>query len=372
MGGKIAVVTWYRNGNYGGTLQAFALQEVLKMMGYQSELVNFCPETTGVAYVTKRLLMNAAIFLYKPKFYLSRLQIFRFVRENLSVSNPFYDYDLLIRFARDNYSAAICGSDQIWSNVGGRIEPLNYLTFMEPARRIAYAPSTGCNRIPDSIRSTFSEYVRGMEFLSVREEQGAEFVRSVTGKDARVVLDPTMLLSGSQWDSYLGRAAVSLPREPYIFCYFLGRNPEYLEFAQRVSRTTGYRLVAVEAKHLRLPGVQKVIVDPLQFLAYVRNASHVLTDSFHGVAFSITFGKSFGVFRRFRDGDPINQNDRIVNILRKCGLESRWVSSDTPVSLLTEDAIHYQSVHERLADERSHSLEYLANAVGSVIPTTAS
>lgn len=371
MGKTIGIVTWFKNGNYGGTLQAYALQRTLESLGYNCEFIDFCPEAKSVTNKVIRFLKDIAIFLYKPKLYQSRRKIYKFVEDNLKVSPPYYTYSQLRDTANERYVAAICGSDQIWSNVGGKINPLYYLTFIDAKKRIAYAPSIGYNQIPAEVIDIFKKYVNEIKYLSVREEHGAVLIKEATGRYAHVVLDPSLLLTKEQWETDIQQAYKRcekiLPREEYIFCYFLGNNAEYIKYAHGLSKLTGYTLISVESKRLYLPNVKKVIADPFEFLYILNNASYVLTDSFHGTALSINFGKQFGVFKRFSDDDPICQNSRIYNILQKTCLEKRLITPGTPLSLFVEEKIDYTSVHKLLAIERKKSLEYLKNSLVSVI-----
>lgn len=362
---KIAISTWYSNGNYGGTLQAYALQKTLERLGYKSEFINLISDKNSIRYKIKRNMKNLAIFVYKPKFYISRLKIFRFVNENLNISKPYYKYTDLEIEAENKYSAAICGSDQIWANVGGNIDELSYLTFISPKKRIAYAPSTGYNRIQNELKPKFKEYIDNIEFLSVREKQGAEFIEKITGNKAAVVLDPSLLLEKKDWENYINTRKNYIKNEKYIFCYFLGKNEEYMNYAKWLSRETGYKIIAMQAKHMSLKGAKKITGDPFDFLNYIRDAQYVLTDSFHGVCFSINLEKQFGVFKRFKDDDPINQNARIFNLLEKVELENRVISINEKEKI--KEKTDYAKVKMLLNKERKESLEYLTNALKSVV-----
>ena len=129
----------------------------------------------------------------------------------------------------------------------------------------------------------------------------------------------------------------------------------------------GYPAIGIESKLLSLGSIKKVVADPFDFLALLNNATFVLTDSFHGVAFSINFGKQFAAFKRFEDSDPISQNSRVYNVLEKTGLERRLISTHTPPRFIVEDSIDYASVYSLLDKERRQSMSYLRNAVSSVI-----
>jgi hypothetical protein len=366
---KIAIVTWYRNGNYGGTLQAYALQKTLESMGFDSEFINFCPELKSISYRVERFLKDVVIFCYKPKLYKSREKIYKFVRDNLKASPPYYSYNQLSDIAEERYWAAICGSDQIWATVGGKVEPLNYLTFINEGKRIAYAPSIGYKRISEQSKDTFKEYVNNIRFLSIREKRGAEIIKEITGRNAQVVLDPSLLLTREQWEKEIQQTQTNklLSKKEYIFCYFLGRSSEYAKWAHELSEHTGYSLVTLESKRSIFRGIEKAIADPFGFLQLINNAAYVLTDSFHGTAFSINFGKQFGVFKRFKDDDPICQNSRIYNILEKTCLENRLITGETPISSFVEEKIDYNLVHTLLDKERQRSLEYLKEAITDVL-----
>lgn len=364
---KIAISTWYSNGNFGGTLQAYALQKTLTDFGYTSEFINLVDETSSKSYKIKRKIKDMAILAYKPKFYISRLKIFKFVRENLEISKPYYTYYELKEIGNEKYLAAICGSDQIWANVGDKIDDLSYLTFICPDRRIAYAPSTGYNKIDKSLEKKFKQYVDEIRFLSVREKQGAEFIKELTGNEAKVVLDPSLLLNKQQWEKEIKKNNNKLGTEKYIFCYFLGDNKDYISYACELSKKTGYKLIGLEAKYLSQRGIKKVTAGPIEFLNYINNASYVLTDSFHGVCFSINLGKEFTVFKRFKDDDPKNQNSRIINILEKVGLEDRFISPTDSVDKLIKNKIEHNNVQIVLDRERCKSLTYLKSSIENVL-----
>lgn len=358
---EIAIVTWWQGANYGSVLQAYALQKVLESWGYESELIGFA------ANALRRLVQDIEACVCKPTAHQVRDKFARFRRENLKSSPKYWTYDQLKHEAAKRYSAAIAGSDQIWCCAGGHAKPLYYLSFIDAKKRIAYAPSIGYNYIPAECVDDFRKYVSEIPFLSVREEHGAALIREVVGREAKVVVDPSLLLTAEQWKAEIGMPSeVTLGRK-YILCYFLRDNPEYSIFARALSDVTGYAVAAIEPvspkEYVSLRGIETVVADPFDFVRLIDNASYVLTDSLHGVAFSINLGKEFGVFKRFHDDDPISQNSRIYNILKKTHLEDRLVSADVVPSDLTRRSTDYDSVRTLLRREREQSLAYLKEAV---------
>lgn len=364
MGTRIAIVTWWAGGNYGSVLQAYALQTMLESWGYESEFIGF------LSNAARRQVNDIVAYVRRPKAYRVRKEFARFRRENLKGCPMYWTYDQLKYETAKRYSAAIAGSDQIWSCAGGHVKPLYYLTFIEAKKRIAYAPSIGRNYIPAECADSFRKHVSEIPFLSVREDHGAALIREVVGREAKVVLDPSLLLTAEQWRKQTQTTREVILEGKYILCYFLRDNSKYSMFARALSDFTGCSIAAIEPvspkEYVSLHGIETVVGDPFDFVRLIDNASYVLTDSFHGVAFSINLGKQFGVFKRFDDDDPISQNSRIYNILQKTNLEDRLVSVDVSQCELVGESIDYASVRPLLCRERAESLAYLKGALASV------
>lgn len=169
----------------------------------------------------------------------------------MNVGKLYYSYDDLSNEADEVYDVGICGSDQIWSNNTGIVNPLYYLTFVDERKRISYAPSIGYNKIPDNIREVFKEYVDKIRYLSVREEKGAEIIKSITDRDAKVVLDPSLLISKEEWLKEIKTKHRISPNGKFILLYILGDNYEHVEYAKNYPNTLDMKLLLLK---LRIPG----------------------------------------------------------------------------------------------------------------------
>lgn len=367
---RIAVVTWWAGGNHGSVLQAYALQTILESWGYESEFIGF------VSNAVSRQVNDIVAYVRRPKAYRVQKEFARFRREKLKGSPMYWTYDQLKHETARRYSAAIAGSDQIWSCAGAHVKPLYYLTFIDARKRIAYAPSIGRNYIPAECADAFRKHVSEIPFLSVREEHGAALIREIVGREAKVVLDPSLLLTAEQWRKQIQTTREIALEGKYILCYFLRDNPEYSIFARALSDLTGCSIAAIEPvsrkEYVSLHGIETVVGDPFDFVRLIDNASFVLTDSFHGAAFSINLGKQFGVFKRFHDSDAISQNSRIYNILQKTNLEDRLVSAEVSPCQLAGESIDYASVRALLRREREESLAYLKEAVTAATDSSVS
>ncbi len=364
---KIGIATWHYSPNYGGLLQAYALQEIIKRLGYSPEFVNYRPDLNTSRKRFIRKLKDFYMMLFRPGIYSNRQLMYNFISENFSLGKLYYDYNDLCTEADKIYDVGICGSDQIWSNNTGSVNPFYYLDFLDESKRISYAPSIGYNKIPDNLVKDFKKYVNKIRFLSIREEKGAEIIKEITGRDAEVVLDPSLLLDNTEWlDEIKNKKPVS-PNEDYILLYILGDNEEQVEYAKQFSRTTGLKLIAIETKYGKVKDLELISGDPFDFVELINNARYILTDSFHGLAFSINLEKQFVEFKRFRDDEEICQNSRIYNLLEKTNLEDRLISPNQSVSFLNDNRIDYNLVRPLLKEERKKSIEFLSSSIKAVI-----
>lgn len=357
---KIGIVSWYKS-NFGSALQAYALSRVINRYGYETEFINIF---YGKRYALERCARNALFHLIYHKSALTRDHIDRFVDKQLSQS-PSLRYDELFDYSK-NYAAVVCGSDQIWSCVEA-VDPFYFLQFVPAEKRIAYAPSIGLNGIREDLQPLFKNYVSQFRALSVREEKGKDIINRLTGLTAKVVLDPTLLLTREDWLELACKESCkkyNLEENGYIFCYFLGDKEKYAPFTSQLQQITGKKVVCVSFK--RTNHKQQIVCTMEGFLALIRDAAYVLTDSFHGTAFSINLQKKAAVFERFSDDDHMNQNSRIYNLLSKVDAQNMLTAVDETPRKFMERVDRWDEIHDKLSKERLESLEYLDNCLSKI------
>lgn len=360
---KIGIVTWHKNGNYGGTLQAYAMSTILKKMGYIPEFINYC--NSSQRYMMFRHFIFNILY---PDSGQSRKAIWLFVKKYLRESPLFKDECSLRKYSKNEYDIVICGSDQIWSCVNG-IDPLYFLQFADKAKRVAYAPSIGLNSIKELYQNDFNSYVNSIPHLSVREQQGAVYIKKNTGRNAKVVLDPTLLLDCDEWLKIVDTSICErsgLDKTKYILCYFLGNDAKYKNYVTRLAKKTGLpvRFISTQRKTY---GVRQIICNPLEFVELIANAGYVLTDSFHATIFSLNLGTEVGIFKRFCANDSLNQNSRIFNITSLLGVEDRILDENNSVDGLIDNKYDNQRLQIRLDVLRQDSLNYLYHSLNSII-----
>lgn len=362
---KIGLVTWYdRGGNYGSTLQAFATQTFLENNGYECELINYKPESHNVKRNVKELLKKMYLFLFNKKVLKKWNKIKIWIKNNINESKKITSYKELEEYAKD-YCAIICGSDQIWNNANNIVNPFNYLQFVNKKKRIAYAPSIARDYIDEKIKDTFAKYINEIKYLSIREQQGASLIKDITGREAKVVLDPTFLISKEEWKSKIQNLDKKLIEEPYIFVYFLSKNEMNFKLVAEFAKSRGLRIVTTPAIYDENNFAEEA--DCSEFLNLINNAEYVATDSFHGVAFSINFEKEFVVFKRFKDEYKETQNSRIYNILNELELNSRLATSENDMNMVLKEPINYSSVKKILKNLVEESKKYLLTSIEEVL-----
>ena len=228
-------------------------------------------------------------------------------------------------------------------------------------RKIAYAPSFGVPHIPEGMEEELRSYLEQFSHISVRERQGREIVKEITGKDVPVVLDPTLLLTGEQWGEL---AAAPAQKQPYILCYFISDPGEVGQRAQELHERTGWPIVQLAGIRRALPGAETVVFDagPREFLGLFRNAACVCTNSFHGSVFSMQFDRPFFTAMSPKEkAEPAYS--RIYSLLSRLGCADRIVGM--PDTAAADAEMDYGAIHQKLAEARAESAGYLRRAIES-------
>ena len=250
----------------------------------------------------------------------------------------------------DCYDAYICGSDQIWNPTYKSTGSAYFLQFAPEYKRIAFAPSFGLSSLPDSLHAIYKEWLNGIPYLSVREEQGAKIIKELTGRDALVVPDPTLCLNREQWEEAEKKPEFA-DGQPYVLTYFLGNETNKdRRFIEAYAKLAGVKIINLF--DMREP--EYYATDPAEFVWLIHHAKAMFTDSFHGTVFSIIFHTPFLVFDRIESGGT-KMSSRIETLLKMTNLENQqfgkgsekefsgvdFSSSDYEISIRAELAKEY-------------------------------
>ena len=375
---KVAVVNRTTLKNYGSVLQSFALCEAIKGLGYDSEIIwQSGALSRNNDFRPKKMAKSLLRLAVHPSLWGKTLRLFKgsrasadqvvsqrtlelfdeFVSRN--VKRRFLSYKEMKDYARsDECHKLVCGSDQVWCSTTLYVDPLMYLRFAPEGQRVAYAPSIGRSYIPSFNKRVMRKYISGMDAVSIRESEGAELVGALVGKDVPVVVDPTLLLEREKWRDM----AKDIRDEKYILCYFLSGTTEQTErWVSGLAQERGAKVIALKTRlnHVEeAVGVEYPDAGPTEFLGLVRGADLVVTDSYHGMLFSLIFERQFySVHRQSKDYD---QSTRQRSVLATLGIEDRYINGN--YDDIPED-VDYGRVNATLNSEREASLKYLKAAL---------
>lgn len=350
---KIGILTQHFLLNYGGIIQNFAFQQVLLKLGH--EPLTFEHDT---CYSRTRWFLRSAKHVLKshslkgiPAYptYQGRIgnkNFIKFVLKNIrSVTVKDFTPDLTQKYGLDAY---IVGSDQVWRpafNLGPRLGNM-FLDFAgDDVKKISYAASFGCKEWEYTEEQEWmcGKLAKRFEAISVREASGVDLCKEHFGVDATLMLDPTLLLNKEDY----GKVCHDVPKkEKHIFVYSLVVSEGVLAVAEKVAEAMGLSIIVKQAG--RKVKKEDTIED---WFAEFRDADYVVTDSFHGMVFSIIFNKPFSIVM-----NPSGGNDRYLSLLSQLGLMERIVSDELqPVF----SAIDWSDVNHRLTELRKASFEFL-------------
>ncbi len=284
--------------------------------------------------------------------------------------HEYVGYDDLCKGAR-SYAVVVVGSDQVWTPLSLPNKFFNLLFVDDDISKIAYASSFGVSEIPAFQRKATGAYLKRFESIGVRELRGKEIVENLSGKTATVVVDPTLLLSPEEWKAEIATSAVDT-QKPYIFCYFLGDDPDARLTALDLKAKTGYPIIAIrhmdkyigEDEHFG--DEAPYAVDPNDFVKYIANAHYVCTDSFHCLAFSILFHRRFMVFYRFAQTDRTGRNSRINSLLHLLEISPEHVWRGNNLANI-DIPVDYRKVDARLEKLRNDSMSFLKSALDNAM-----
>ncbi len=382
---KIGLCLAYNGQNYGMLLQAYATQQILEKKGYSTEIIEYVAGKKRGVRITPGLFVFAAKTAkskLKKKF--SKREVIdkvhvenkrarkqvsdKFRAEHLHNIVKYSGIDALKNAGANNYDAVLVGSDQQWlPNVA--FSNFRTMRFVpDNVLKMSYAASFGVSELPRYTRSSARQFLNRIDFISVREKTGKEIVENVSDNTAELVLDPTYLLTKEEWEERFNPKRII--EEPYVLCYFLGVDQNARNAAREYAEKRGLKLVSIMSDESQSETdatfADEIISGkgPEDFINLVRFADCVLTDSFHGTAFSIINKKQFFVFYRVRKG-VASRNTRIDNILETFSLEDRLIVNSEDLNKPHND-IDYERVGQVLSERRETSLAFLDRALKTI------
>lgn len=363
---KAAVITRHAISNYGSLLQALATQKVIEKTGCQCEIIDYIRTDENYKNVEKTLVkqkpdwssnpLKKALYLAlrQPESILAGRRFAKTRKEHLNLTR-LYSSPGQLKSSPPEADIYITGSDQVWGPVAdGAIDCSYCLNFVNKGRKSAFGSSFGKTEFSDDVKGIFKKYLSAYDNIAVREDSAVDFLYEL-GIEAEQVLDPTLLLTADEWSAYIK----SVPHKEYVLVYQIHNDKRLGEYAQRAAEKLGLRLIRISPFLHQINREGKLVLCPDmgEFLAYVKNAALMITDSFHGTAFAINFNTDF-----IEILPNNNTESRNLSILRLTDLGDR-IPGDIHDMSLVDKKIDFSFANKKLTEAREKSLKILKEII---------
>jgi hypothetical protein len=386
---KIGLLTLPLHSNYGGILQAYALITVLKRMGHDVWFIDLQHKTQRSLWKThlffvkkiikKYILRNDDVYSIIPSKDmryngLNKIVAWQHVRPFVDkylcpkLSPVYSSKELEYIISKICFDAFIAGSDQIWRpEYMGNFWSTVYFDFLQERKKkekkISYAASFGTDEWGYSPAQTKKcvELIKDFDAVSVREKSGVSLCKKYLEVDAVHVLDPTMLLTEEDYADLIEKAQIKASTGN-LFCYILDETDEKRQLTEQIAGQLSLTPFRMGRKN-DLPNVEDRVMEPVgKWLRGFYDAKFVITDSFHGMVFSIIFNKPFIVYGNVNRGMA-----RFDSVLNKLNLKNRLIRNIQDLNGLGElsDNIDWIMVNNKMEEMKRYSLQFLISALST-------
>ena len=390
---KVGIISLYYNSkNYGGLLQAYALNKYISELGYNSELISYKrenikplylpPQQTkmqklvkmGITEVVWRLYSKVITRLFAKKYaerLTSRTEKVSEFRERYIRHSKVYTEETISESEKE-YDIFISGSDQIWKP--GVVDDgyvFNFLNARDHKIVFSYASSVSVSNLPGVYIQYMKKALAKYSAVSLREEATVEQFKRCIFENTKHVLDPTLLVDRESWHELAGKRRIN---GKYIFCYMLGDDRNQRKQIKEFAKKKGLKLVTLphivngsvfqfKTQDWHFGDVQLYDIGIPEFLSLIQHAEIVVTDSFHAGVFSYVFHKEFYLLERPTSNPEDVMNVRIYDLVKLYGTPDRVVSVNENLVTKTVAPIDYSIVDKNVLTMQKSSREFLSNAL---------
>ncbi len=360
---KTGIMTIYRSGNYGATLQAYATKQAIIENGFgEAEIINYCPDAIKQKidgkFIKKVGLFHTAVACVEKVYYHPRMKGVNAFIDSFAPKGLLKKDEL--GALNEKYDVFLSGSDQIWNYEIAQGDQSYLLDFVtNNSKKRSYASSFGTRKIAAEYEDTYKRLLSQYKIITVREKAGAELVAELTGREARIVLDPTLLLTTEQWEAKLPEPKF---KRDFVFAYQMAHSPLIAKAISKARKKFNSGAVFVP---FPIMGVCKcrpsLSLSSLEWARAIHDSKFVITDSFHGAVFAIIFKKQF--YYMVTSDTVKRRLSRLETLLDSLGISDRIIDDVEKCNF--NDEIDYEAVHEKLDALREQSLKILKEVVSN-------
>lgn len=362
---KVGILTFPNSTSYGATLQMYALYKTVERMGNEPEVINYfnsyMKSQLHIAKIQKHSGWRRVLRV-KAKQILHARQYAGFKRFEKPLTKfpkaPVSEKNGLPQIG-ERYDAVICGSDQVWNPDITNYDLSYFLDFCGcETRRVSYAPSFGVEEVSEEYGRRIGKELMKFSDLSVREESGQKLIGELTGRQAQLVVDPTLLLDSKDWEHC--ETAHPAAKGDYILYYTVRSSESLWKYCLNLAEKCNMKILRIGSNMIsrHLKGSDKVTyvcdISPDEWLYLIHHARYIVTNSFHGTAFAINYRRDF-----FVEFSSLT-NSRLSNIVKLLGLEGQVVKNERSELPMTTD---YSCAEKILPEMKAESLRFLKRAL---------
>ncbi len=345
--------------NYGSALQSWALKETINKLGYHAKLIDYCPETLkdkdplnpfknmwDKDEESKRMCELSLPAIKKNYYKFEDFYTNRFDR-----TKKVYTKDNFDEVVKDeNIPGFVCGSDTIFCVDEFGIDDGYYANYdcMKNGYTVSYAASFGDSHFDTDTYRLLDERLKNFKAIGIREYGMIPYIKERVNVPVEKVIDPTLLLKEDDYSSIVDDSKM---KEKYLLLYSRRYNKKMFDYAEEVAKEKNLKIVDIslraENKDIHTMAYDAGVEE---FLSLIKNAEFIVTNSYHGMIFSVQFKKDFVIFSR-------EQCDtKIKEVLEMIGLSDRMLVNG---SENYNKIIDYNTVHKKIDLFRKESLKFL-------------
>ena len=365
---KVGIITFHNSYNCGSMLETYAMQEAIKQV--EPEIINFSSDGQRELYSTfykmnnvKNILKNILILPRFLKINKNNRKYEEFKNKHFTLSEKYTERDDI---SPSKYDLVVAGSDQIWNTTIKDASDRYFVDWSKSCRKVAYAPSFGSKSIQKYSNSPekYKKLIKNFDALSVREKNGQKWIKELTGRDAEILIDPTLLFDADKYDEILDNN--NTPKDKYIFVYCPQFDTEICESVKKISKKYELPVICWSSKSymtkriwrfgFKLPKYES----PAVYLSLIKNAELVITTSFHGTIFSTIYRKKFFTIK---NGGMFGDDDRVKTLIEQLGIEDRLIPIAFNDSYDYLAPVNYETYEKNLPKLRKKAKDYIEREI---------
>ena len=357
---KVGILTFHFENNYGAILQCYALQQILKEKKCNVEIINFfvkngINDSLKLINPTKNIVKQ---MITAPLNFCKFKKLKKFINNNLNLTKRIAKKEKVINYM-NNLDIMVVGSDQVWNQeIIHDVEDVFLLNFESPKtlKKCSYAASLGNSALNDNFKEKLEKCLKKYSIITIREKSATDLLKSLNIKST-TVLDPTLLLSKDKWEA-ISQKYRNI-KTKYILVYSMEKNSELIKIANDLSNKLNMKIIHFRKEKIFSNLLYRAYDAGIEEFIYLfKNASYVITNSFHGLVFSIIFNKEFiSINHKTR-------NERQENLLSITKLNNRAVQTYEDYINTTFNVINYDEVNKLIDLAREKSFKCINEIVG--------